>query len=73
MDKKTILKRLITLQRAVAKRSWEEVEEELEDLTEIISADFIKPATRTVRIFSAGTTRYCGNSGLSGGCIPAAA
>lgn len=71
MDKKTILKRLIALQRAVARRNWEEVEEEIEGLTEIIADDCTKPIIRTVvrdPVFSPSITRYYGNSGLSGGC-----
>ena len=74
MDKK--LKAVIALQKAVARRNWEEVEKETDSFTEIIAADCIDPPI-IERVyapsFSAGVTRYAGNSGLSGGCTLAAA
>jgi len=66
---------LIKLQRAVAKRNWDEVEEAIGVLTETIVDDCINPTIERVYspTFSAGYTRYHGNSGLSGGCMLAAA
>ena len=70
MDKKRTLKRLIALHKAVARRNWQEVDEEIEGLTEIIEDVCTTPIIRraAVPIFSAGCSRYHGNSGLSGGC-----
>lgn len=70
MDKKTMLKRLIALHKAAARRNWDEVDEELEALTETIEVACTTPIIRRVKvpIFSTGSTRYYGNSGLSGGC-----
>ena len=76
MDTVGKMEQLIAVQRAVAKRDWDEIEKELKALTETIVEDCIKPAVieRTyIPSFSAGYTRYAGNSGLSGGCMPAAA
>jgi len=65
------LKALIALHKAVARRNWDEVDEEIERLTEIIEDAYTTPIIRRVRvpIFSAGSTRYYGNSGYSGGCM----
>jgi len=76
MDHKLTI--LIALQRAIAQRNWDEVEKEIGVLTETIVDDCTRPVIKrvyrpTVPIFSHAVTRYHGNSGLSGGCMPAAA
>ena len=65
-----MLKRLIALHKAVARRNWEEVDEEIEGLTEIIEDACTTPIIKRVDrpIFSPSITRYYGNSGLRGGC-----
>jgi len=73
---KELLKAVIALQVAVGQRKWDEVEKETDNLTEIILGDCTKqPIIERVYTpsFSAGTTRYAGNSGFSGGCILATA
>jgi len=75
MDKKP-LKALVRLEVAVMRRNWEEVEKEVDNLTAIILAEYTKPVVREriiEPVFSAGYTRYAGNSGFSGGCMRAAA
>lgn len=61
---------VMALQKAVARRNWEEVEKEVEDLTAIIVEECTRPIIKTVTrpVFSAGISRYIGNSGYSGGC-----
>lgn len=76
MDEKT--KMLLKLQKAVARRDWDAVENELDALIETTlddsTSEKVSRAIDLRRSYSLSSApRFHGNSGFSGGCTTAAA